>query len=263
LYCREIFKDTFVQGWLREKAQERGDIFRYNPPDTPLEKMDARRLKGEILARGADLCGIAPADRFSRAPKGFHPTDIYKDCRSVVVYAKSVPHASLHATSSVPYTYVSSLVTQEVDALTLAVVRFLQDNDIGAVPIPSDDPYESWDPVRSRGQAILSLRHAGYFAGLGVLGKNTLLINKTYGNMIQLGAVLLDIPLDGDPMVTEEMCARVCRRCLDACPVKALNGTTVDQHLCRPLSNFKTEKGYILKKCHLCRSVCPQCTQGK
>lgn len=52
----------------------------------------------------------------------------------------------------------------------------LEKQGIGAVPIPSSDPYEHWEPERLHGRAILSLRHAGYLAGLGVLGKNTLLI---------------------------------------------------------------------------------------
>ena len=225
--------------------------------------MDRDDVKRGLLDLGADLCGVAPVDRFSKAPAGFRPTDIYKDCCSVVVFAKRVPHATLRATSCVPYTYINMLVTRKVDELTFMIVQYLEDCGIGAVPIPSDDPYEYWDPARARGQAILSLRHAGYLAGLGVLGRNTLLINGTYGNMIQLGAVLLDLPLEGDPMVTTEVCARDCRRCLDACPVKALDGTTVDQQRCRPLSNAMTEKGYVLKKCHRCRSVCPHCVPSE
>jgi epoxyqueuosine reductase len=220
--------------------------------------MDANQVKQEVLNGGADLCGIASVDRFSHAPKGFHPLDIYPSCRSVVVFAKQVPSASLLASSSVPYTYLSSLVTREVDGIGLALAYRFQELHVGAVLIPSDDPYECWDESRMRGQAILSLRHAGRLAGLGYLGKNTLLINNIYGNMIQLGALLLDIPLDSDPLVTSAACPNNCRLCLDACPVHALDGTTVDQKLCRPLSNFKTEKGYILKKCHRCRSVCPR-----
>jgi len=223
-----------------------------------LNDMNGKQLKREMLSRGADLCGIAPAKRFSHAPPGFHPQDTYKDCRSVVVFAKHVPYHPLHASSCVPYTHVSALVTQEVDRMGLALVYRLQDLGIGAVPIPSDDPYEYWDADRNHGQAILSLRHAGHLAGLGALGRNTLLINPVYGNMIQLGAVLLDIPLAGDPIIATEVCPKDCRRCLDACPVQALDGITVDQQLCRPLSNFKTEKGYILKKCSLCRRVCPR-----
>jgi epoxyqueuosine reductase len=65
----------------------------------------------------------------------------------------------------------------------------LDKEGIKPVPVPSDDPYEHWEPERSYGRAILSMRHAGYLAGLGVLGKNTLLINKDFGNMIQIGAI--------------------------------------------------------------------------
>lgn len=221
--------------------------------------MTKDQVKAEVFSLGADLCGVATVDRFAGAPAGFHPLDIFKDARSVVVFAKQVPYASLSASSPVPYTYISGLVTREVDRLTLAVVSLLQEQGIKAVPIPSDDPYEHWDAKHSRGQGILSLRHAGHLAGLEVLGRNTLLITPMYGNMVQLGAVLLDVPLKGDPVIEKTVCSPGCRRCLDACPVNALDGTTVDQQRCRPLSNFKNEKGYILKKCHRCRSVCPHC----
>jgi hypothetical protein len=36
------------------------------------------KLKSVVIDRGADLCGIAPADRFKAAPKGFHPNDVYE-----------------------------------------------------------------------------------------------------------------------------------------------------------------------------------------
>ena len=90
-----------------------------------------------------------------------------------------------------------------------------------------------------------------------MLGKNTLLINEDYGNMIQIGAVLVAAVLPEDPIASYEACTTDCRLCLDSCPVGALDGKTVNQELCRPLSNYRTEKGYILKKCNLCRRVCP------
>jgi len=38
------------------------------------------------LARGlgADLCEIASIDRFDDSPKGFHPTDVYKNTKSII-----------------------------------------------------------------------------------------------------------------------------------------------------------------------------------
>lgn len=219
--------------------------------------IESKKIKEIVKDLGADIFGIAPVDRFNEAPKGFHPTDIYKDCKSVIVFAKKVPSESLFATNCVPYTFVNRIITQEVDRLCFKLCLKFEELGIGTVPIPSDDPYEYWEPERKYGRAILSLRHAGYLAGLGVLGKNTLLINKEFGNMIQIGAILVNVDLEGDPILTYQVCPTGCNLCIESCPTKALDGKIVNQKLCRPLSNFKTEKGFILKKCNLCRQVCP------
>jgi epoxyqueuosine reductase QueG len=218
---------------------------------------DAEFIRKKITNLGADLCGFAPSDRFNDAPSGFHPNDIYKECKTVIVFAKKLPKSSLYASNCVPYTHINNLIIQEVDNLTLAIERMLEELGIEVIPIPTDDPYEYWEPKQLYGRAILSLRHAGYRAGLGLLGKNTLLINERYGNMIQLGAVLINLELQGDPIANYIACIPDCRLCIENCPANALNGTTVNQKSCRPLSTYKTEKGYILKKCNLCRKICP------
>jgi len=219
--------------------------------------MTAVEIKSAAFSLGADICGLASVDRFSSAPKGFHPNDIYGDCRSVLVFAKKLPVGSLFASSCIPYTFVNGVVTEEVDALTLSLSRRLEALGIINVPIPSDDPSEYWEPERSYARGILSLRHAGRLAGLGVIGKNTLLINDKLGNMIQLGALLLNEKLEEDPIATYESCPEDCRICLRSCPRSALDGTTVNQQACRPVSNFKNERGFVLKKCWECRRVCP------
>ena len=219
--------------------------------------MNSDDVKNIVLKYGADLCGIAPVDRFSEAPEGFHPRDIFDTCKSIIVFAKSLPCYAIHAKNCIPYSFLNQKITDEVDNLTLQLCRYFENSGINVIPIPSDDPYEYWDENRQHGQAILSLRHAGYMAGLGVIGKNTLLINDRFGSMIQLGALLTDLKLQGDPIADYVGCIEDCTVCLDNCPVNALNGETVIQKLCRPLSNFKTGKGYILKKCNLCRIECP------
>ncbi len=219
----------------------------------------SRQIKDSVKKLGADMCGIAPVERFNDAPEGFSPTDIYPKCKSVIVFSKRVPAEVIFAASCVPYTQVSNIQMQELDRLGIELCLRLGEQGIGAVPIPSDDPYEYWESERLYGRAILSLRHAGYLAGLGVLGKNTLLINKKFGNMIHLGAVMVDIVLEEDEIASYEGCPQQCRLCIDVCPQKALNGATVIQRLCRPLSTFKTEKGYTLLKCSACRKACPNC----
>ena len=219
--------------------------------------MTANEIKSTALELGADICGIAPVGRFSSAPKGFHPNDIYSDCRSVLVFAKKLPAESLFASSCIPYTYINRVITEEVDLLTLTLSRKLEHLAVKNVPVPSDDPSEYWEADRSYARGILSLRHAGQLAGLGVLGKNTLLINDRLGNMIQLGALLLNLKLEGDPIAAYETCKEDCQLCIKSCPQSALDGITVNQQACRALSNYRNERGFVLKKCWECRKVCP------
>lgn len=215
-------------------------------------------LKALALESGVDLCGIAPVERFTGAPIGFHPVDIYPDCKSVLAFAKRLPSGVLEATTCIPYTFATGKVLQELEQITVDIARKLDDEGIQNVPIPPDDPYEHWESARLHGQGILSMRHAAWLAGIGVLGKNTLLITPQFGNMVQLGAILLGIDVEGDPLLSsEELCIPSCRLCLDSCPQGALTGDTVIQELCRPLTCFTSERGFCLKKCYECRRVCP------
>jgi len=210
-----------------------------------------------VMNHGADLFGIAGIERFNDAPKGFHPTDIYIKTRSVIVFAKRLPTGSLFAESCVPYTHANTLIMHEVDRMTLAIASDLEAIGINTVIIPTDDPYEWWDEGSKTGRAILSLRHAAQLAGLGIIGRNNLLVNDRFGNMIQIGALLTDTEINQSPLAGYKTCPPNCRICIDSCPAKALNGTTVEQQLCRPLSIYRNEKGYILKKCYECRKRCP------
>jgi epoxyqueuosine reductase len=218
----------------------------------------SKLIKEKAAELGAQLCGIAPVDRFKNAPKGFSPLDLYPQCKSVIVLAKRLPVGLFNSTSCVPYSRYNSFLPHVVDYITLKLAYFLEDEGHTAIPIPSDDPYEHWEPERSYGRAILSMRHTAYLAGLGILGKNTLVINEDYGNMIIIGAVLTNITLEADPIVDNtELCPENCTLCIDSCPVDALDGTTVDQQKCRPKSIVTNEKGYTLYKCYICREICP------
>jgi epoxyqueuosine reductase QueG len=218
----------------------------------------SNEIKALAMELGADLCGIAPVDRFEGAPTGHHPRDIYPDCRSVIVLAKRIPVGLLYAKSCVPYTQTNRLVNQELDELGIALSLALEDRGMRAVPLPCDDPYEHWEATRKYGMGLLSMRHAGHLAGLGVLGRNTLLKNDRFGNMIKIGAILVDAALEPDPIASYEGCPPHCRLCLDSCPAQALDGTKVDQDRCRSSSSFVNERGFHLTRCNTCRRVCPQ-----
>jgi epoxyqueuosine reductase QueG len=220
------------------------------------KNMNAKMVKSLATKSGVDLCGIAPVERFREAPEGFGPTDIYPSAKSVFVFAKRVPQAALLSLSMVPYKFTCDVVLDEVFRITCDLSLRLQDLGITAVPIPSE-PYEYWDVGKNEGRGILSLKHAGHLAGLGIMGKNTLLTNNKLGNRITLGALLLNVPLKGDPIAKYQICKEDCNACINKCPAKALDGKSIVQKLCREKSQLTTPKGYSLYVCNTCRTVCP------
>src|SRR5690606_5150204 len=56
-------------------------------------------------------------------------------------------------------------------------------------------------------------------SGLGWIGKNTLLINKSRGSFFFLAEILLTEELEYDSPI-EDYCGK-CTKCLDACPTQA------------------------------------------
>ncbi len=64
--------------------------------------ISSETVKKRAIHYGADICGIASVDRFVDAPKGFHPHDIYPDCKSVVVFAARFPLGTLQAKTNSP-----------------------------------------------------------------------------------------------------------------------------------------------------------------
>ncbi len=222
-----------------------------------LETISAADVKRRAAYLGADLCGIAPVERFADAPAGFHPTDVLGACRSVVVIAERFPAGILASPSAAAYTFAIFKAADQIDSITYRIASELDRLGSSAVAVPSRDPYDYWDESRRHGQGILSLKHAAVRAGLGRMGKNTLLVNDMMGNMLCLGAVLVDRELAADPLATYRTCEPDCRICLDACPVKALDGATIEQRKCRSVCGKQTDGGGFVYACNLCRRSCP------
>lgn len=215
------------------------------------------KIKEIAINLGADRCGISSVSRFQDAPDGFNPVQIWSECKSVVVFVKRIPQQSIHAENPVVYSHSASTVYQMLDRIGFNLSMALQDTGVNAVPVPTDIPYLFWDEENKKGMGILSLRHAAMNAGLGLLGKNTLLISPELGNMIYIGAVLIDTIIEEDSLTRDFSCLTGCNLCIESCPVNALDGKTVNQKACRAASSYSHPRGWDIYVCNECRKVCP------
>jgi epoxyqueuosine reductase len=106
-----------------------------------------------------------------------------------------------------------------------------------------------------------------YEAGLGSIGKNSLLINNIIGSFIFLGEIILNIDLQYDKPFSDDLCQN-CTLCLEACPTKAINGDrTIDVRKCiswltvenkDPIpEEFVNKLNNRIFGCDTCQDVCP------
>lgn len=218
--------------------------------------LTSNEIKSITLSLGADQCGIASVERYQDAPDGFHPEDVYSKCKSVVVFLKRMPSEAINAENPVVYSHGAHMLYSLLDNIGINLCLTLDKQGIKGVPVPTDVPYLYWDNNNKHGMGIISMRHSAYNAGLGILGRNTLLINKKLGNLVYIGAVLINIAIEPDPIVDDFACPPNCRLCLDACPVQALDGVTVIQKLCRAESCVMHEREWDIYACAKCRRVC-------
>ncbi|MRR38918.1 hypothetical protein EG829_30565 [bacterium] len=80
---------------------------------------------------------------------------------------------------------------------------------------------------------MLSLKHAAAEAGMGRLGKSSLLIHPELGNIVRLGAVITDMGWPENPAIEDgDPCPDNCRACEKACPVGAIRDGRVNKTAC-------------------------------
>ena len=156
--------------------------------------MTKDKIKEIAYSLGADLCGIASMDRFSEAPKGYHPQDVFPKCKSVISFACRFPAGALQCNTSAVYTRIRNSLTPKMDAIALDLCIRLEEEGILAVPIPTNE--SEWDVSTNRWRSIISQKHVAQAAGLGTIGRHSLLITPEFGSMVWLGAVLTDAELE-------------------------------------------------------------------
>lgn len=104
-------------------------------------------------------------------------------------------------------------------------------------------------------------------AGLGWIGKNTMLIHPQRGSYFMLGALLTSLDLIPSQPLEVDHCG-TCTACIDACPTHAIEAPrllnankcisylTIESRSAVP-DEFKSAMGHWLFGCDVCQEVCP------
>jgi epoxyqueuosine reductase len=104
-------------------------------------------------------------------------------------------------------------------------------------------------------------------AGLGWIGKNTMLLRPGLGSWFVIGSIFTDLPLDIDQPFTTDHCGS-CTKCLDACPTDAfVEPYILDATRCISYLTIEYKKeipaelagqfdGWAFG-CDVCNDVCP------
>ncbi len=240
------------------------------------------RLKSTARQLGFTMCGICPAaaptsmDKFDewlnsgyagqmhylsdRREAYQHPKHVLEGVRSIVMlalpYATEPPHPTATGTGR-----VSRYAWGELDYHDVIRERLHQ---------LADDFREVAPAAITRGvvdTAPLLEREFAQLAGLGWIGKNTLLLSKHAGSYFFLAALLTDQELAYDRPHATDHCG-TCTACLDACPTDAfvqpyvLDATRCISYLTIELQDvipaeLRPDIGDWAFGCDVCQDVCP------
>ena len=217
--------------------------------------INSKIVKEYGMNAGADVVGIASSKDFGFAPDGFRPVDVLPECLSVIVLGGSFPKEVLEDISK--YTQSRNMMLTKMTDMAKEVATKIKRDGYKVKAISGAGGKWVEGDGRKEQFGHISLKHAAELSGLGVIGKNYLLTNPEYGNLLWFSAVLTDADLTPDEKAEYSICES-CNKCVEMCPAKALDDiSSFGKKECSKFFTIEDKKFKI--KCFLCRTVCPHC----
>jgi epoxyqueuosine reductase len=139
-----------------------------------------------------------------------------------------------------------------LDRTALQLSSRIQDLGYDAVPIPASQIID-WKLQRGH----VPHKRIGELAGLGWIGRNNLLVHPEFGARFRLVTVLTNLPLETARPISGD-CGG-CRRCVSACPAKAIKERREDfDHLAcyEKLKEFRRTGLVAQFICGVCVRAC-------
>ena len=183
-----------------------------------------RRIKDYALSHGSELVGVLSPESIDSTPsywigwqiqqKSKKTTDYMEDPSSILVLGY---HAfdDIHEAQIAHNGEIEYPVYERMRLYARRVMRQLEKMGYDCIMYPFN----------------LSQKKMAQLAGLGSMGKNSLIINPDYGPWIRLQSILTNAPLVPDKEYTRDLCGE-CTQCIDACPTGALEPYSVDPEKC-------------------------------
>lgn len=240
--------------------------------------IESARIKSLVIEAGADLCGIArpmdlDADRkflSEWAAKGYSSSldylkehqDLRADIRVMVPGAESVIVCAFSYKNEYSDGYRTDCC-QKIASYALSedyhnVIRKVLSKVLSVLT----KKYGAHGRVFTDSAPIFEKTYAVQ-AGLGWIGRQSLLVTPQFGTFVLLGEIVIDAECDRyDTPYSGKGCGS-CRRCIDACPNRAILERHIDTRLCISRATVERESecqiplhGWIFG-CDECQNACP------
>jgi epoxyqueuosine reductase QueG len=187
--------------------------------------------------QGIDVFSEVSLDNLSDEDKT-SVVQFFPAARSVIVFGKEVP-VSVYRMPKKEKTRGMLDVAETLDRAAISLAGFLEKNQVPAKPVPLYLPVRVND---GKVHGVVRLKSVAAAAGLGSLGKNTVLFNPRFGPRLLLSGVVTSRHVqktrksENIAGINEVLACIGCGCCIKTCPEGALGPDGADAFRCRTVS---------------------------